>query len=152
VYQIYKVEASDTLDNIARNFGTSVEKLREINGLGEIYPGGYILVPSQSGQPNNYNSDLYTMYIVKQGDNIYSIARDYGVSYETLLRINGLNANDYIYPNQQILIPKSNSGIYVTKENDTIQSLYNTYKNNWNSFLQQNSNIYVVPDQMITYR
>lgn len=154
MYQIYKVEKSDTLENIARKFGTSVEKLREINGLGEIYTGGYILVPSSqaSSQIINPNSDLYTFYTVKQGDNVYAIAREYGIPYETLLRINGLNKDDYIYPNQQLLIPKSGSGVYVTKETDTIESLYNTYKNNWDSFLEQNKMIYVVPDQMITYR
>lgn len=149
MYQIYKVEASDTLENIARRFGTSVEKLREINGLGDIFAGGYILVP---GKTPNSNSDLYTTYMVKQGDNVYAIAREHGVPYETLLRINGLDKDDYIYPNQQLLIPKASSGIYVTKETDTIESLYNTYKNNWDSFLQQNKTIYVVPDQMITYR
>lgn len=153
MYQIYKVEASDTLENIAQKFGISVEKLREINGLGEIYTGGYILVPGQmTGQQMDTNSQLYTTYIVKQGDNVYAIAREYGVQYETLLSINGLNKNDYIYPNQQLLIPRSGSGIYVTKETDTLESLYDKYGNNWNSFLEQNKTIYVVPDQMITYR
>lgn len=150
MYQIYKVEESDTLENIARKFGTSVQKLREINGLGEIYVGGYLLVPGNQIVSNN--SDLYTVYTVKQGDNVYAIAREHGVPYETLLRINGLNKDDYIYPNQQLLIPKASSGIYVTKESDTLESLYNMYKNNWDSFLAQNKTIYVVPDQMITYR
>ena len=153
MYQIYKVEASDTFENIAQKFGISIEKLREINGLGEIYAGGYILVPSQiTGQQIDDSLQLYTSYIVKQGDNVYAIAREYGVPYETLLSINGLNKNDYIYPNQQLLIPRLGSGVYVTKENDTVKSLYDKYGNNWNSFLEQNKTIYVVPDQMIIYR
>lgn len=134
----------DTLDQIANKFGTTVSTLREINGLEDIYPGSYIIVPN--------NSSEYDYYIVKQGDNIYAIARQYGISYETLLRVNGLNPDDYIYPNQQILIPKANSGIYVTKETDTIQSLYNTYGNRWNEFLSQNKDIYVIPDQMISFK
>lgn len=144
MYQIYMVESMDTLDQIANKFGTTVSTLREINGLEDIYPGSYIIVPN--------NSSEYDYYIVKQGDNIYAIARQYGVSYETLLRVNGLNPDDYIYPNQQILIPKANSGIYVTKETDTIQSLYNTYGNRWNEFLSQNKDIYVIPDQMISFK
>lgn len=153
MYQIYKVESSDTLENIAQKFGISVEKLREINGLGEIYTGGYILVPGQmSFQQMDGNSQLYTTYIVKQGDNVYAIAREYGIPYETLLSINGLNKNDYIYPNQQLLIPRAGNDIYVTSENDTLESLYNKYGNNWASFLEQNKTIYVVPDQVITYR
>lgn len=153
MYQIYKIGESETLDTIARKFGTTVENLRQINGLGDVYSGGYILVPSQmSNQMVNSNSELYNVYTVQKGDNIYAIAREYGIPYETLLRINGLKDEDYIYPNQQILIPKTDSGIYVTKETDTLSSLYDKYKNNWNSFLEQNKTIYVVPDQMITYR
>ena len=146
MYQIYRVESSDTLEQIARKFGTTVERLREINGMGEIYSGGYILVPSGL---TNSGSELYEYYTVKKGDNIYSIARQYGVDYDTVLRLNGLNPDDYIYPNQQIMIPKSNSGVYITKETDTIQSLYDKYGSNWNEFLSKNKNIYVLPDQMI---
>lgn len=147
MYQIYKVESSDTLDSIANKFGISVDKLREINGFGNILPGGYILVPNMVQSDN-----LYYYYIVKNGDTLYSIARKYNVSYDTLLRLNGLNSSDYIYPNQEILIPKSDKGIYITKENDTIQSLYDKYGNNWSEFLIQNKNILVVPDQMVTYK
>lgn len=146
MYQIYKVQPNDTLEKIAQSFGTTIDKIREINGLGEIYEGGYVLVPIRS---NTSDSDLYTSYSVKKGDNIYSIAREYGVPYETLLRINGLNKDDYIYPEQKILIPKANSGIYVTSEADTIQSLYQKHKDNWDSFLNNNVDIHIVPDQMI---
>lgn len=146
MYQIYRVESSDTLEQIARKFGTTVDRLREINGMGEIYAGGYILVPSGS---NNSSAEPYEYYTVKKGDNIYSIARQYGVDYDTVLRLNGLNPDDYIYPNQQIMIPKSSSGIYITKETDTIQSLYDKYGSNWDEFLSKNKNIYVLPDQMI---
>ena len=146
MYQIYMVESMDTLDQIAKKFGTTVSVLREINGLEDIYPGSYIIVP------NNNDSGFYDYYTVKQGDNIYAIARQYGVSYETLLKINGLNQNDYIYPNQQILIPKPDSGIYVTKESDTVLSLYNMYGNRWDEFLNQNKEIYIMPDQMISFK
>lgn len=156
MYQIYKVEGSDTLDSIARRFDITVDKLREINGLGELYPGGYILVPSSNISNQNNNNMTsgtdYITYVVKQGDNMYAIAREYNVPFETLLRINGLNKNDYIYPGQQIIIPRTESGVYVTTETDTIESIYNKYKDNWDSFLSQNKTIYIVPDQMIMYR
>ena len=157
MYQIYKVEGSDTLDSIARKFNISVDKLREINGLGELYSGGYILVPAGNMTNQNNSNDMnygtdYITYLVKQGDNMYAIAREYGVPFETLLRVNGLNKSDYIYPGQQIMIPRVGSGIYVTTETDTIESIYNKYKDNWDMFLAQNKTIYIVPDQMITYK
>lgn len=160
MYQIYKVENSDTLESIAKKVGISVQKLREINGLTELYPGGYILVPGNQNMSNfmdtntsmNTDTSIYMTYTVKQGDNVYAIAREYGIPYETLLRLNGLNKNDYIYPGQQIMIPRRDSGTYVTTDSDTLVSLYDKYGNNWESFLAQNQTIYVVPDQMITYQ
>lgn len=150
MYQIYKVEASDTFENIAQKFGISIEKLREINGLGEIYAGGYILVPSQiTGQQIDDSLQLYTSYIVKQGDNVYAIAREYGVPYETLLSINGLNKNDYIYPNQQLLIPKSDYAYYITADGDTLDEVINVFNSNKDKFLNENKTIYLMAGQLL---
>ena len=57
---------------------------------------------------------------IEKGDNLYSIARRYNINPDLLAILNGLNSDDYIYPNQQILIPKSNYSYYVTKQGDTL--------------------------------
>ena len=33
MYQIYQVQPYDTLDNIARNFNTTIDELKKINGI-----------------------------------------------------------------------------------------------------------------------
>lgn len=161
MYSIYRVEEGDTLETVAQKVGTDVDTLRKINGLApgmSLFVGGYILVPntnkvpSINGTTNNTNSDLYDTYIVKQGDNVYAIARQYSVPYETILKINGLDDDDYIYPNQQLLIPRKENNLYITKNNDTIQSIYEKYGNRWEQFLSENQNIYVQPDQVIMER
>lgn len=150
MYNIYKVEPNDTLSSIANKFGVSIDSLEKINGMTNatpVYPGSYILVPmnmTMGSQDDNYNT-----YIVKTGDNVYAIAKLFGVPYETILKINGLNAGDFIYPNQQLLIPKQNANIYMTTGNETIQSLYEKYKNDWENFLKNNQLIYIVADQII---
>ncbi|MEK4607286.1 L,D-transpeptidase family protein [Geobacillus sp. FSL W8-1251] len=44
-------------------------------------------------------------HIVKRGETIASIARDYRTSVEALLRANGLTASSVIFPGQAIIIP-----------------------------------------------
>lgn len=136
MYKIYQVQ-NETLEDIARKLNTTVDEIVRLNGTSNIAPGSYIIVPS---------SRDFTTYIVKQGDNIYSIAKNNGVDYETLLKINGLDQNDYIYPNQEIIIPNRN--IYVTKENETIREVMN--KLNMND-IKNIEDLYLVKDQMIKF-
>ena len=136
MYKIYQVQ-NETLEDIARKLNTTVDEIVRLNGTSNIAPGSYIIVPS---------SRDFTTYIVKQGDNIYSIAKNNGVDYETLLKINGLDPNDYIYPNQEIIIP--NRRVYVTKENETIREVMN--KLNMND-IKNIEDLYLVKDQMIKF-
>ncbi len=136
MYKIYQVQ-NETLEDIARKLNTTVDEIVRLNGTSNIAPGSYIIVPS---------SRDFTTYIVKQGDNIYSIAKNNGVDYETLLKINGLDQDDYIYPNQEIIIPNRN--VYVTKENETIREVMN--KLNMND-IKNIEDLYLVKDQMIKF-
>ena len=61
------------------------------------------------------NNDLYDTYIIKKGDTLFGISKQYNINPELLSLVNGLNMNDYIYENQEILIPKSGYSYYFTK-------------------------------------
>ncbi len=39
--------------------------------------------------------------------------------------------------------------MYMTTGNETIQSLYERYRNNWEDFLNRNQGIYLASDQII---
>ena len=136
MYKIYQVQ-NETLEDIANKLNTTVDEIVKLNGTSNIVPGSYIIVPTNKE---------FTTYIVKQGDNIYSIAKNNGVDYETLLKINGLDPNDYIYPNQEIIIP--NRRVYVTKENETIRDIIN--KLNIKD-IKNIEDLYLVKDQMIKF-
>lgn len=140
MYKIYQV-GNETLNDIAAKFNTTIEALEKLNGIQSVIPGSYIIIP-------NTESSDYTTYIVKQGDNLYAIARTYQVDYPTLLKINGLDENDYIYPDQKIMIP--NSKIYVTNEQEKISDILNK----WNIKLDDIKNLedlYLVKDQIIKF-
>lgn len=151
MYKIYQVGQGETLSSIANKIGTTVNTLREINGFTSDYqvlPNSYIIVPS----PSSSDMDLYETYIVKKGDNMYTIAQAYNVNYETLLRLNGLNQNEYIYPNQEIIVPKRDVQMYVTQEYDTIHSLENKMNIPLQNIINQNPNLYLIEDQIVVFR
>ena len=140
MYKIYQV-GNETLNDIASKFNTTTETLEKLNGIQSVIPGSYIIIP-------NTESSDYTTYIVKQGDNLYAIARTYQVDYPTLLKINGLDENDYIYPNQQIMIP--NNKMYVTNEQEKISDILNKLNIKLDG-IKNLEDLYLVKDQIIKF-
>ena len=145
MYKIYQVEYGDDLNKIASKVGSSIEELDNINGLNgrNIMVGELIIVP------NNKSNNIFMKYKIKNGDTLSLIADTYGVSVDTLAALNGLNKANYIYPNQEIIIPKENVNIYVTKKGDTIETLLNTFDTTLEKLQDNNKNIYLQEDQIV---
>lgn len=147
MYSIYQIQVGDTLDTIANKVGTTKQILLTINGITDtnLMPGNYLVIPMNVNLP-------FSTYTVKKGDNIYEIAKNYGVDYETLLEINGLNKDDYIYPNQEIIIPNPNFKVYVTRDNDSLATVAAKLDAAQTDLIRDNATIYLLPEQLILYR
>lgn len=148
MYRIYQVEYGDTIDSIARKVGTTVDNLKNINGFNndsDLVAGGLIVVPKEERQ-------VFQSYKIKQGDSVYSIAKMYNVDPETLLLLNGLNKNEYIYPNQEIMVPREDVDIYVTREGDTVDAIIKNLGIDANTFNNENERIFVVEDQLVVHK
>ena len=67
---------------------------------------------------------LMTIYSVKSGDSLYTIAKANNATVPELLRLNPKIKNNIIYPKQQITLPDKSAGFDVVslKKNDTINS------------------------------
>ncbi len=147
MYRIYEVQNGDTLASVASRLGVSPEVLATLNGLNVsaiLTPNSYIVVPN--------GDTLFDKYIVKKGDTIYEIARRINVAPTQLLKLNGLGENEYIYPEQEILIPKSRTSFYVTGDSDTLNGVIRYLKTTADNIAKQNDTIYLVPDQLIVYK
>ena len=145
MYKIYQIEYGDTIDVIARKAGTTPDVIRKLNGIdndSELFVGNLIVVPKE-------NEQLFEIYRVKSGDSIYSISRMYDVDPDMLLMLNGLNKNDYIYPNQEIMVPLKGVSIYVTQPGDTLDKVLNNFNVDYNTLNKQNKRILLVEDQLI---
>lgn len=145
MYKIYQVEYGDTIEAVANKTNTTIQNIKEINGINkdsDLVVGSLIIVPKESNK-------VFETYKIKQGDSIYSIARTYNVDPDTLLMLNGLNKNEYIYPNQEIIVPLKDVSIYVTKPGDTIKGIINNLGIDANVLNKQNDKIFVMEDQLI---
>lgn len=104
-------------------------------------------------------------YVVKNGDSLYKIAKEYNVSVDELLKANGLT-NALIYPNQVLIIPLNTNGNiyfveYVVKENDTLESIADKYNitldelknyNNLDKLYLMNEQVLVIPQTTKTHK
>lgn len=148
MYKIYQIEYGDTLDIIADKTNTTVDNIKMINGITddyEVYAGNLIIVPNET-------NDIFTTYIVQSGDNVYTIARMYNIDPMTLLMINGLNNDDYIYPNQEMMVPNNDVKIYITKEGDTIDTVLNNFGIDIETLIKENNKIFLETEQLLVHK
>lgn len=144
MYGIYQVSRDDTLENIAREVGSTVEELKRLNGIMtdvSLRPGSFLIVPK-------YDSN-YEKYMIQKGDNMYAIAKKYGVNYQSLLKLNGLDEGDYIYPNDTLLIPRGFNA-YVT-ENESLEEIARKLNQPVEMIIAKNPNLIIESDQVIKY-
>ena len=150
MYTIYQVQNGDTLASVASNFGISVNNLSSLNGImvgSLLNPGDYIVVPKVQNE-NPY----FKEYVVKKGDSIYGIARANNISPSQLLRLNGLNDTDIIYPDQKIMLPRNGVSFYITESDDTLNDVTKGLNVSANELARQNETIYLINDQLIVYK
>ena len=99
----YVVQKGDTLYSIAKKVGLSVPEIIRINQLSSnILSVGQVLYFSEMFDTIEIGSSCYgdvfqdveyVTYTVKKGDNLYSISKKYGVSVESIQKLNGLSSN-----------------------------------------------------------
>ncbi len=112
----YVVKSGDTLWSIARRFGVSVETLRRANGIYSdmLMIGQIIRIPIKSIM----YSDEYIMYQVKPGDTLWSIARRFNTTVDSIVIANNLTTN-MLMIGQQLKIPIKNH-IYIVRYGDSL--------------------------------
>ena len=90
----YSVQKGDSLYSIAKKYNTTVNEIIKLNNLANnnLSIGQKLIIPE-----NYNNKDMplpnYKNYIVKKGDNLYSIARDNHIEVETIIKDNSLNSD-----------------------------------------------------------
>ena len=108
----YVVKKGDTLGKIAERHGCTVTQIKQWNNLSSnnIQIGQKLKVSSPAAKPAAQTSSVdknaeYTIYVVKSGDSLYSIAKQFPkVSAQNIMDFNGIGSS--IKPGMKIKIPK----------------------------------------------
>ena len=146
--EIYIVKQGDTLENIASLYNVSVNDIIKANNLKmpfNLEVGTALNIPLGI-------TNIFDYYTILKGDTLYSVAKKNNVTVNILSAINGLNKDDYIYPNQELLIPREGVSVYITTMGDTIQNIARYFNTTVANLSYNNNNIYLLPDQLIVYR
>lgn len=100
----YTVKRGDTLSGIAKKYGTTVAKLKRLNGIknaNRIYIGQKIKV---SGPTSAATSSSKKYVTVKSGDTVSEVAAKYGTSVANIKQLNSLKNVNLIYPGQKLRV------------------------------------------------
>lgn len=99
------VRRGETLSELSRQYGVSIETLRANNGIGRrnvIRAGQKLVIRAQAATPTRRASRSHT---VRSGETVGEIAARYGVGQSALIRANGLGKRATIRVGQRLKIP-----------------------------------------------
>ncbi len=123
-YITYRVKKGDILEQIANRHGTTMKVLTRINNIkskNRIYVGQKLKVPSGSSAP------VPSVYVVKRGDILESIAAKHGTTLKSLMEINNLKSKNRIYVGQKLKVLSGSTApvpsVYVVKRGDILENI-----------------------------
>ena len=120
----YIVKSGDTLYSIAKKYNTTVDEIKKLNNLksDNLSIGMELKIKEEPSSTN------YIDYVVKSGDNLYSIAKKYNTTVDEIKKLNGLTSNLLnIGMTLKIPIQIGNYINYTVKSGDNLYSIAKKY-------------------------
>lgn len=117
----HKIEPGQTLSLIAQRYRTTAQHLRQVNKLrsNTIRAGKYLLVPAAATAASHYSLSADArrqaneqqqhkgnkrIHVVKKGDTLWELARQYGVSMHRLAHWNSMAPRDTLKPGRRLVL------------------------------------------------
>jgi len=137
----YKVVSGDTLFSIARKYKVSISEITKLNKLGTntlLHPGQILKIPGLSYTQEAKEAvakNKKTVYKVKKGDTLYSIARVYNMRVDTLRKMNNLKKHPKLKPGMELnvlgkpitIAKRKKPTKHIVKAGDTLWSIAQKY-------------------------
>ena len=134
--QTYTVQRGDTLSEIARMFGTTVQEIAQINNIANpnlIFPGQVLKILTNStinaSETRGAGSITYT---VERGNTLSQIAESYNVTVAHIVELNNIQNPNLIFPGEKLRITESDSqtlnpvlqnNFYTVQRGDTLSEI-----------------------------
>jgi LysM repeat protein len=129
--QVYVVKSGDTLWKIANQFGTTVQRIIEINKLD---PNAYIWVGQNLTVP-----EPQQIHTVQSGDTLWKIANQYGTTIMAIVEANKIDPNAHIWVGQKLVIPKLQPAkIHTVQSGDTLWKISQQYGTSIQAIIDKN--------------
>lgn len=133
----YVVRWGDSLYSISVKFGTTVDAIKEANGLTSdfIIVGQELIIPVDGAVPPGTvppPAGGPTIHIVQPGENLFRISLRYGTTVDAIAKANNIVNPWFIYVGQELKIPTGGGGMppsgpggktYVVQPGDTLYSI-----------------------------
>jgi membrane-bound lytic murein transglycosylase D len=128
-WQRYKINNGDNLSHIAKKFHTSIDLIREVNGIkgNQIRAGKHLLIPVAAKSLDSYilsqdqriakkqakpQQGFKVTHNVVSGDNLWDIGQRYKVSGSNIAKWNGFAPRDPLKLGQKLVIwQKTNTSV-----------------------------------------
>lgn len=132
----YVVQRGDSLYSIANKLGTTVDSLKQANNLTSniLSIGQVLIIPTYEDEQTGIT------YIVKRGDSLYSIAREFNTTVDAIKDANNLTSN-LLSIGQSLVIP-SDEGLettYTVQSGDSLYSIARKFGTDVNTLKELNN-------------
>jgi len=156
----YTVKSGDSLWKIANSFGVTVDSIIQTNNLSSttLSIGQQLIIPgaSTTPEPTPPEDNETQLYVVKSGDSLWSIARQFNTTVSEIRAANNLTS-DVLSIGQLLRIPgNNNSGsngtIYYVKSGDSLWKIANQFGTTVDEIRRLNgltSNVLQIGQQLI---
>lgn len=121
------IKKNETPEMLSAMYGIPVCMLARANGYESLQPGARINIP----MPSICTGEIE--YTVQPGDNVYSIANQFGVTMRMVMEANGLTKPDQLVIGMNVTIPSLPEGcaIFLVKATDTRASIIQETGMSW---------------------
>lgn len=151
----YIVKKGDSLYSIARVYKTTVQEIQKLNNLksNALSIGQELKIPENYVNDASANLPTYINYTVKKGDSLYSIAKRYGITTDTIIKDNALK-NNLLSIGQNLKIRTKEDSIveecfgnessdknieYIVKKGDSLYSIAKKYNTDVSTIMKNNN-------------
>ena len=117
----HKIKNGETLSHISQKYRTTIPLIKEVNNIRghQIRAGKYLMVPTATKSLNTYSlsqqsrisaiqntnrSGTKQSHIVRSGQSLWSISRNYGVTTKALAKWNGMAPIDTLSIGQKLVV------------------------------------------------